>query len=38
VTVDGVFGDRALLKQVLVLDAIQNQLSTSTASVNGSGK
>jgi hypothetical protein len=38
VTVDGVFADRALLKEVLVLDAIQNQLSTSTTSVNGSGK
>jgi len=38
VTVDGVFGDRALLKQVLVLDAIQTQLSTSTTSANGSGK
>ena len=38
VTVDGVLGDRALLKQVLVLDAIQTQLSTSTTSANGSGK
>ena len=37
VTVDSVFGDRALLKQVLVLDGIQSQLTTSTA-INGSGK
>lgn len=37
VTVDSVFGDRALLKQVLVLDAIQAQLTASTP-VNGSGK
>jgi hypothetical protein len=38
VTVDGVFGDRALLEQVLVLDAIQTQVSTSAAPVTGSGK
>lgn len=38
VTVDAVFGDRALLEQVLVLDAIQNLRPTSTQTVNGSGK
>ena len=38
VTIDSVFGDRVLLRQVLVLDAIDNQAATGTPAVNGSSK
>jgi hypothetical protein len=38
VSIDSVFGDRSLLRQVLVLDAIYSHVDTTTPIGNGSGK